>query len=357
MKKLVIMALLAISFGVISSCSVGNSDGSKPLDSISKQGPSIADSSSSSGGSSSSVATTGSFSEFDIYAGQTILVGKLIVSNDADNLYVTYNITSNGILLNQVHLWVGNDLSTVPINKQGVPVPGLFPYVAEGLSASTYSFVIPFSNLGIVDVTAYCGLPLYIFAHSALNNGETGWSFGTAFSNWTGTERWGWYSTYIVNCDNGPPEPVFNFETAFAKGNYVFTTEAKSNPENLPSLNLTRNRWGWAINIADDGQTSYDIYAGAGLNKTENGTKVGTLTVIKTAMDVNVTYSLLPGFKLEEVHVYAGDTKPTTLAPGQYGNTVYFNPLANTYSATYPVTDLDGDGIWLIAHSVVGIPK
>jgi hypothetical protein len=35
---------------------------------------------------------------------------------------------------------------------------------------------------------------------------------------------------------------------AFAYGTHVFTTEIKSNPDNLPSLNITKNRWGWANN-------------------------------------------------------------------------------------------------------------
>lgn len=342
MKKILAIVAAAL-IGLVSSCSFE----SGPASGVPFRAYSV------------SPGSTTPYMEFDIYAGQTILVGKLVVSNDSQNLYVTYNISHPDYTLSEVHLWAGNDLTTAPLNSEGVPVPGDFPYKAEGLDTDTYSFTIPFSQIGIMDIEQYCGAELYILAHAALNgpNNETAWSYGTSFESWTGTKRWGWYSTYIINCDNGTPDPEYDFETAFAKGNYVFTTNPKSNPEGLPTLGLTQNRWGWAINLTEDGQTSYDLYAGAGLNKIENGTLVGSLTVVKTATEVTVTYNLLPGFKLLETHVYAGDTPPTTLAPGQYGNTAYFSPLASTYSITIPVSDTDADGIWIIAHSVVGIPQ
>ena len=60
--------------------------------------------------------------------------------------------------------------------------------------------------------------------------------------------RWYYYAEYTVACcDTPPPPPTVKYGTAFAKGGYVFVTEKKANPENLPSLNLIRNRWGWAI--------------------------------------------------------------------------------------------------------------
>ena len=53
-----------------------------------------------------------------------------------------------------------------------------------------------------------------------------------------------------------------------------------------------------------------------------------------------------------EVHLYAGDARPTTTAPGQYG---YLDaPDAATYTFTVPLADTNGgDGVGLIAHAVV----
>lgn len=291
--------------------------------------------------------------EFDIYYGQDNYAGKLIVSNDAENLYVTYRITAENIVLNEAHLWVGGSLDNAPLNGQGVPVPGQFPYQATGIDATTYTFTVPFSVIGITDVDEYCGANLYILAHAALSNGETAWSYGTSFSEWTGTTRWGWYSVYVIDCDEGDPTPDMTAQTAFAKGGYVFTTEAKSNPEGLPSLNLTKNRWGWAINLVDDGSYLFDIYAGAGRNYVSKGVKVGTLSVDMAGGIADVSYIIDPGFYLGEVHVYAGDLPPATIAPGRYGHTAHLDPMSALYDASFTVSDTDGDGVWFIAHAVV----
>ncbi len=128
---------------------------------------------------------------------------------------------------------------------------------------------------------------------------------------------------------------------------------ARANPEGLPSLGLSRNRWGWAINLTAPGTTTYPIYAGAGLNHTGAGQRVGTLTVSYTGSQVTATYAMAPGAKMTEAHLYAGDTKPTTIAPGQFGNTATFAMPATTHSVTVDVADSNGDGVWLIAHAVV----
>ena len=131
-----------------------------------------------------------------------------------------------------------------------------------------------------------------------------------------------------------PPVVLAGCETAFAKGGYVFTTDAKANAEGLPTLGLARNRWGWAINLAAPGTTSYPIYAGAGLNNISASTRVGTLTVDYTGSQVTATYTMAPGAKITEAHLYAGDKKPTTIAPGQFGNTASFATPATTHSVT-----------------------
>lgn len=69
--------------------------------------------------------------------------------------------------------------------------------------------------------------------------------------------------------------------------------------------------------------------------------------------DPTVTYQLNPGYSMEEAHIYVGDFKPVTLAPGQYGHTAYFTPFAQTYTSSFSVTDSNNDGIWIIAHAVV----
>ena len=57
-------------------------------------------------------------------AGQTIDAGTLTVSNDETNLYVAYTTTG---VFGTLHLWVGLDMTLLPKNSQGTPVPGQFP--------------------------------------------------------------------------------------------------------------------------------------------------------------------------------------------------------------------------------------
>lgn len=292
-------------------------------------------------------------------AGQTINVGTVTVCNDANNIYVTYTLTYSGATFGNLQMWAGNNLANVPSNQNGIPVPGQFCqalggacYDATGLT--TYTFTIPFSSLNIVDANAACGSQLYVVTHAEVQ--MPGGSHQTAFggSN-TGTgNRWWFYGTYAISCQFGDPPPVSN-KTAFAKGGYIWTTDRKSNPESLPSLRLTQNRWGWAINLTATGTTEFDIWAGAGLNDTSKGVKVGRLTVNWNGSTAVVTYNLFSGFLLQEVHLYAKDPSPTVLAPGQYGYLDSFEPTGvSTATFTVPLADTNGpSGVWLIAHAVV----
>ena len=158
--------------------------------------------------------------------------------------------------------------------------------------------------------------------------------------------------TVIPDCCDTPPSSGNCYaQTAFAKGGWIFATDKKSNPENLSTLGLTKNSWGWAINITTTGTTAYPIYAGAGLNDISKGTMVGTLSVSWDGSNVTVVYAMNNGFTLTDTHVYAGDTKPRTIAPGQYGHTESFDQPASDYTGTYNVSDNNGDGIWIIAHA------
>jgi len=141
-------------------------------------------------------------------------------------------------------------------------------------------------------------------------------------------------------------------ETAFAEGCWVWTTSKKSNPEGRNSLELTKNRWGWAINLTCDCRV-FDIWAGAALNDTSKGIHVGTLKVERDGSKVTVTYSMKDGYCMKEVHLYASVMPPTTIAPGQYGNTEEFDSNETEYTFKVSIEDADSDGIWLIAHAVV----
>ena len=135
---------------------------------------------------------------FDLFAGQTIDVGDLLVTNDNDNLYITYQTTGDWYI-GKVHVYVGS-LEGLPTNNANTPIPGQFPY------QETYN---PYTQTATVTVPLQ-GLPAcYVIAahaetHRVVNGvevqEETGWSFGNPFQD---TDRWGWTSPYCTQtCEN-----------------------------------------------------------------------------------------------------------------------------------------------------------
>ncbi len=299
----------------------------------------------------------------ELTAGQHIDAGSVTMYNDATNLYVTvYSEYGYQDVGENIKMWVGRDLLGLPRNGQGVPINGQFPYKATvSGSGTTYTFAIPLNS---IDLLNDCGYGVYVVVHADVMaydttnqtvSGET--AYGGDYPGDTGN-RWWFYSDYTVQCCDPTPPPVFDHEeTAYAKGGYIWTTNKKSNPELLPSLKLTQNRWGWAILVTGDGTTTYDIWAGAGLNNTANGTLVGTLTVERSGANVTVTYSYASGYGMSEAHVYVSNLAPSTIAPGQYGHTAHFtdgsgnDTIVTTYSYTTTVDDGSAP-VWIVAHAV-----
>ncbi|CAK8723095.1 MAG: hypothetical protein CDV28_13721 [Candidatus Electronema aureum] len=307
-----------------------------------------------------------------LWAGQHINVGTVTVKNDAENVYVTYAIdtaTQPSATFGTLHMWMGNDLSMLPGGGAKRPSPGQLPYhsgvdpypSSEGLTS--YTFTVPLASINVTIAPETCPNlpPLYVVTHAEVrdvDDGSGSLSGQTAFGgDQPGSGKsWWFYGLYTICCDFGGGDGLCFTETAFAKGTHIWTTLKQSNPENLPSLKLTNNRWGWAINLTKTGTATYEIWAGAGLNKTANGTLAGTLTVNWNGEAAEVKYSLNPGNALEEVHIYAADAKPTTVAPGQYGypSEGYDVGGVQEFSYTVPLKDVDGKGgVWLIAHAVV----
>jgi hypothetical protein len=63
-------------------------------------------------GAGASFAQTCGTTTWNLTAGQTIDVGSVTVSNDAENLYVTYKLDYPGAYFGTLHLWAGNDIAT-----------------------------------------------------------------------------------------------------------------------------------------------------------------------------------------------------------------------------------------------------
>ena len=124
------------------------------------------------------------------------------------------------------------------------------------------------------------------------------------------------------------------------------------------------NRWGWTNYIAEFGNYTLSLYRGAGKCDLNKGTYVGRVDISYTQIgtsdegEVNVTYTMAPGFGLEEAHLYIGcekyPTKPNgapTVAPGQY----QFKESGLSFATTWDTDDADitaTGGFYIIAHAV-----
>lgn len=144
-----------------------------------------------------------------LWAGQTINAGTVTVSNDEDNLYVTY-ATQNGWLLTEVHLYVLDEEPTQRLT------PGQAPYKSTLMNATTYTFTVPLTG-------ATCGeTTKWLQAHASvvkLDNGGTVVDSQTAYGGTvTKPNKGSWYGniSYTIQCcePNGG-EACTGKETAF----------------------------------------------------------------------------------------------------------------------------------------------
>ncbi len=124
----------------------------------------------------------------NFFAGQGILVGKIDVTTQDDELFVKYTINNNEWCITEVHIYISTE-------EPKKAAPGKFPYKQENLDClSEYSEVVSFSDLNVED-----GDSVYIAAHAVVNSvsgneTETAWAEGTTKFK-TG---WGSYFTYTI---------------------------------------------------------------------------------------------------------------------------------------------------------------
>jgi hypothetical protein len=147
---------------------------------------------------------------FSLWAGQDNYAGAVTVSNDDDNIYVTYD-TNESADLKDVHVDVYSTADAVPDRR---PAPGQAQYKAEKLYADAYTVTVPFADLG---ETVECGDDYYVIAHAALtgddasdneedadsessNNGETAYAGGSEPYDGTGKGAWFYVAEYTIDC-------------------------------------------------------------------------------------------------------------------------------------------------------------
>ncbi len=123
-----------------------------------------------------------------LIAGQLIDAGNVTVTNDANFIYVTYN-TSNGWVLTQTHLYVG-DCALIPVNNPGNPIPGQFPYSSSHNNITSYTYQILISKIpvGMCGCIAAHAVVVKLNASNQVIDQQTAWGNGTRINlsggNW-----------------------------------------------------------------------------------------------------------------------------------------------------------------------------
>ncbi len=142
--------------------------------------------------------------DFTLWAGKTNDAGTVSITNDSENVYVTYQ-TNETADLGEVHVYVWTDVNDIPDKR---PAPGQAPYTAEDINADSYTMTIP--------MEVGCGDVLYISTHAALvtdgrnsgdtgddsNAGETAYAGGSNNPDGIASSKGAWwgYVTYTVTC-------------------------------------------------------------------------------------------------------------------------------------------------------------
>lgn len=287
-----------------------------------------------------------------LIAGQHIEAGEVCVEVQGTTLAVTYNMFGDWELL-EAHLWAGVDLVDMPANKKGNPKIGNFPYVTGNITgATTFTFNVPLEEA--FGEAEPCNLTGLLAGHAAVrrDNGdggfqtETGWIDGEQIIE---KGSWAMFSSVDFTCpvDTALPsvEKTCGTETAYALGDQTFI-----------DLGITSSRWGWQVTVNDGDDFTTPIYAGAGQNDITKGTEVGELAVSYLNGELTVTYLMLDGFVMEDLHLNVSEDDLVSIAPGHY--TFVKEGLADGEETKFTYTSYEtAASINVVAHAVVEVCK
>lgn len=223
--------------------------------------------------------------------GQHIDIGNIIVGNDTENLYVTYQ-TKDGWEMKETHLYVGE---FAPAKS----APGQFPYKTNHKPAVTeFTYVIPLETLPACMIIAAHAATQKVVGGEVVDE-QTGWGQGEQIKkgNWAMMFK---YCKKVCQPEDDP-DPCYQKETAWVNGaRYV-------------------SQGNWATYTPYDGvEQTIDILAG---QKIPVGTAHFSAPVDNM---ITLTINLTGGWELnadvsEKVKIQGYENAPSgNPAPGQF---------------------------------------
>ncbi|MCB2208374.1 MAG: hypothetical protein KQH67_08750 [Bacteroidetes bacterium] len=136
-----------------------------------------------------------------LYAGKTIDVGTVTVGIDdnSDYIYVKFE-TIPGWYIEETHVFVGPEGTSIPVNKPGNPKIGHFPFSTDhqngdGTNVVTYPTIAYSLNQAFVVAT-------HASVYNDIGQQETAWGYNdgdpSTNTNFSG-KRWGWFQSFSYN--------------------------------------------------------------------------------------------------------------------------------------------------------------
>ncbi len=83
----------------------------------------------------------------ELMAGQYTDVGSVTVTDDTDNIYVTFDIDVDGWYITETHVDIQTSTSSFPLTKSGNPQVGKFAYSGEHDYVDSVTYTIPKSSV------------------------------------------------------------------------------------------------------------------------------------------------------------------------------------------------------------------
>lgn len=285
--------------------------------------------------------------EYPIWAGQSILVGTLKITNDSDYLYVTYELL-DGWMLEETHVHIASSVSGIPCNRNGIPVPGQFAYSnCHDPAVIEYTYAIALAPYGF-----QYGDQIVVAAHAAVKKWDEGSQTYQNETGWGGDNpgpgpRWWFYALYQLQDSE---ETEYTSETAWARMNddpldftYPF------NPDPSDPTHWQGGSWATFMEV-EAGETPQVFYFYAG-----QFYRVGEVEISREASNLVVEIVLDEGFFVSEAHlkVSTESLEGTSSAPGQFPYKVD-DLWAGGYTFTVPWSDSwDGVPLYIALHGVV----
>lgn len=117
---------------------------------------------------------------FNIYAGQTTLIGHLLIWNDGEQIYAKYVLDEPGWAMLETHIEVGDGVSDIPQTKSLNPIPGMFSqgdhYDIDAMTTEDEFFFPIDGEMNDDSVIIAAHAAVVHISDGQIDRGETAWT-------------------------------------------------------------------------------------------------------------------------------------------------------------------------------------